>query len=101
VLIVTGFELAIGETWDGETYAFLLPTVPDQAPEAVREGLARRRITAVTGRCPCGGRLTLPNRKERRRATRSRRPVHLRVEHENDCPAIDDTLTAALRGWKR
>jgi Protein of unknown function (DUF3631) len=38
---VTSFDLAIGETWDGDTVAFVLPSIPSDAPRAVREGRAR------------------------------------------------------------
>ena len=101
VVVAVRLDLVLGETWDGDTVAFVLPTVPDEAPEAVREGLARRRITAIEGRCPCGGRLILPNREARRRAKRTGEEIRMRVEHEDDCPAIDDTLIPAIREWKR
>lgn len=55
--------------------------IPDDAPARIKEGLARRRLVAMTGRCPCGA--TMPN-------------VELvpgtvtvaRVEHERTCPAV-------------
>jgi hypothetical protein len=98
---VTGFDLALAETWDGETVAFVLPRIPDDAPEAIREGVARRRITAIDGKCPCGAQLVLPNRAARRKAARTGTPIHMRVEHEDDCPAIDDALDEAIRRWQR
>ena len=94
---MSGFDLAIAESHDGETYAFLLPHIPDDAPDAVREGLARRRITAVEGTCPCGARLVLPNRAARRAAKRAGQVLDVHVEHEDDCPAITD----ALQRWQR
>jgi hypothetical protein len=101
VVAVTLFDLAIAETWTGETVAFVLPRIPDDAPEEIREGVARRRITAIDGKCPCGGELVLPNRAARRKAVRTGTPVHMRIEHEDDCPAIDTALDAAIRRWKR
>jgi hypothetical protein len=101
VVGVTGFDLAIAETWDGDTVAFLLPSVPDDAPDAVREGIARRRITAVEGTCPCGAGLILPNRAARRAAKRAGGQIRMTVEHEPDCPAVDETLIAAIRRWRR
>jgi len=98
---VSGFDLAIAETWDGDTVLFALPHVPDDAPEPIREGIARRRITAIQGRCPCGAGMVLPNRAARRAAKRSGRMVHMTVEHEDDCPAVDDVLLAAIQEWKR
>jgi hypothetical protein len=96
-----GFDLAIAESWDGDTVAFVLPRIPDDAPEEIREGIARRRITAVHGTCPCGGHLVLPNRAARRRAARTGTPTRMTVEHEEGCPAIDETLITAIRRWKR
>ena len=66
-----GFDLAVAESWDGDTVAFVLPRIPDDAPEEIREGIARRRITAVEGTCPCGAGLTLPNHAARRKAARA------------------------------
>ena len=97
---MSGFDLAIAETHDGDTVAFVLPTVPDDAPEEIREGIARRRIVAVTGECPCGAVLILPNRAERRAAKRTGQPTHLRCEHEDDCPAVDHVLLAAIEEWR-
>jgi hypothetical protein len=101
VVAVSGFDLAIAETWTGETVAFVLPRIPDDVPEEIREGIARRRITAIDGKCPCGGELVLPNRAARRKAARTSSLVRMRVEHEDDCPAIDKTLDAAIRRWQR
>lgn len=61
--------------------AMVLPTIPEDAAPLVREGLGRRRLVMTTGVCPCGARLQLPDP---------------RLAHEDDCPAIDATLTAAL-----
>lgn len=82
----------------GERIAAVLQVIPDAAPPAVREGLARRRIVSTTGRCPCGGRLTLPNRAERRRARKQGRVIHADVEHELECPAISPQLEQWMRG---
>ena len=43
----------------------------------------------------------LPNRAARRKAARTGTQIRMRVEHENDCPAIDKTLDAAIRRWQR
>lgn len=98
---MSGFDLAIAESWDGETYAFVLPRIPDDAPEAIREGVARRRITTLDGKCPCGARLVLPNRAQRRRAARTGVAVGVTVQHQDECPATDDVLIAAIREWQR
>jgi hypothetical protein len=67
----------------------VLPMIPDDAPYRVREGIARRRLTVVTGQCPCGARIDY---------TQTRGGV-VRVEHERRCPADDDRLTKAIRRW--
>lgn len=84
-------DLTLGRV-DGERTAFVLPTIPDGASDVVREGLARRRLVAITGACPCGARLLIPNRRQRRAAAREGRVLPVAVEHEHDCPAIADEL---------
>ena len=76
--------------------AYVLPVVPEAAPAEAREGLARRRVVAHTGQCPCGARMVLPNRAERRAARRHGTVRHVTVEHEPDCPAGDDRLLFLL-----
>ena len=78
--------------------AYVLPVVPESAPAEAREGLARRRVVAHTGQCPCGARMVLPNRADRRASRRSGTVRHVTVEHEDDCPARDDRLLFLL-GW--
>lgn len=75
--------------------------VPEDAPPAVREGLARRALVARSGRCPCGAQVAMPSRAERRAAQRAAQPMRRPVEHEHDCPAADENLVPALRdaGW--
>ncbi|NIZ91573.1 hypothetical protein [Kineococcus rubinsiae] len=88
-------------TVDDEQGLLVLPDVPDDAPEVLREGIARRRITATTGRCRCGAVLVMPNRAQRRQAARRGGTfTTVRVEHEDGCPATNDVLEPALRAWK-
>jgi hypothetical protein len=63
------------------------PDIPDDAPAIVREGLARRRLVATTGRCPCGATLTVPAG-----ALKPGTVTTVKIEHEDDCPAIADEL---------
>lgn len=72
----------------------VLPTIPDGAPYQVREGIARRRITTVTGTCPCGARLDYTS------ATRGR-VVDAEVQHDRLCPALTTRLEKAIRRWQR
>jgi hypothetical protein len=73
----------------------LLLPVPDDAPTGIREGLVRRNIVNTGGQCPCGATATLPNRAQRRRGV-----TDIRVEHEDDCPAISSTLARELALWR-
>lgn len=86
---------------DGRRVAFVLADPPEDAPPAVREGVARRNLVATGGTCPCGAQFTMPNRAERRRNTRRGVPCHVDVQHEQSCPAVDETLTAAIARWRR
>ncbi len=54
----------------------------DTLSDFEKERIARRRIVATTGRCPCGAVLELPD---------DLRPglQIIAVEHEPDCPAVD------------
>jgi len=95
------FTAAMVDEADGRLVGYLLPEIPDDAPHEVREGLARRRIAALEGRCPCGAVVVLPNREQRRRAARTRVSLRILVEHEDDCPAVERELLEAIRRWRR
>jgi hypothetical protein len=84
--------------------ALVLPMVPEDAPARIREGIERRRLTAITGRCPCGATLDCSGaapgpivdpQSHHGSATTSN------VEHEAGCPAITETLAKAIRRWVR
>jgi acyl-CoA reductase-like NAD-dependent aldehyde dehydrogenase len=77
---------------DGEPALVVDAEIPDTAPAAVKEGLARRAAVNAGGTCPCGARAILPNRAARRRAARTGQLLHITVSHEPDCPAL-------LRGY--
>ena len=86
---------------DGLRAAYLLPIVPDDAPEQIREGLVRRRLAVLTDACPCGGKSSPQNRAARRRLAKTRRGqvAYLAFEHEPTCPAGDDVLVDAIKAW--
>lgn len=67
----------------------IIPGIEAGMPARLVEGIERRQLVTLTGACPCGARLRLPHRPPAG-------VVHVTVEHENDCPAIDvDELRAA------
>lgn len=74
--------------------AFVVPKIPDAAPFAVREGIARRRITAMTGQCPCGAVMDVGD-------LQAGAVTNVAVEHERGCPAITSRLAKAVRRWMR
>jgi hypothetical protein len=84
----------------GEIAMVPLFDVPEDAPADVQEGLARRNLTNMGRPCPCGAQLVLPNRAARRAAVRARRVLHVDIVHEDDCPAADENVLAALRRWR-
>jgi hypothetical protein len=64
---------------------FVLPSIPDNADEALKDGLAIRNACAVEGRCPdCGavGVVTADPADPRL--------FHLTFEHEDACRVLRD-----------
>lgn len=95
----SGFNL-LTTTINGERVAVFTPVIPDDAPEEIREGLARRAIVNAGGTCPCGAVMRFPTRAERRRAPKRPGCVPAAVaRHEDDCPAVDEALIEAARRW--
>jgi hypothetical protein len=93
-------QFALIDDDTGELVAFILPEFPDHAPDEMREGLVRRRLAALHGRCPCDAPMVLPNRAERRRA-RTEHELRVRVDHHPECPGDDHNIAAALARWER
>jgi hypothetical protein len=94
------YDLITGDV-QGLRTLFVVPRIPDDAPERVREGIARRRLATVTGRCPCGAERPRLNREQRRKVAR-RKARYLgiaEIAHENDCPAISNEVERALGRW--
>lgn len=66
--------------------------LPDDAPAELKEGIARRRITVLTGCCPCGATPELDIVTEwGERWT---------AWHEPGCPARDDRMGELLSEWR-
>lgn len=57
--------------------------IPDSASSREKEGAARRRLVATTGKCPCGAVLQVPELK-------AGTVTVIKVEHEHDCPAVEE-----------
>jgi hypothetical protein len=75
----------------GKNALYVGDSIRESDPPAVREGIARRRLVATEGRCPCGA--TSPFDPS------VVPPVLITevIEHESDCPAADVNLLAAIR----
>jgi hypothetical protein len=92
--------LATGdEVWaDDRRVLYVVPAVPDKAPQLIKDGLAMRRTAVLTGRCSgCGAAFTLPNRAQRRAG--KGRVTSGTVWHESDCLAADDVVGPWLRRY--
>jgi len=90
-------EPVIGDM-QGIRTLFLVPTIPDDAPGPVREGLARRRLATISGLCPCGARRPKLSRQQLRWIRRKGADIHhLAVLHEPDCMASDDNLATLIQ----
>ncbi len=73
---------------------YVLPVVPEDGPFAVREGIARRRVAATTGQCPCGASVDYGDREAGTVGVGE-------VRHEVRCPASTSRLVKAVRRWAR
>jgi hypothetical protein len=69
--------------------------IRESDPPAVREGLARRRLLATEGRCPCGAEVPFDP------AVIAPGIVSAAVVHAAACPAAEENLSAALRSADR
>jgi len=87
-------EVLVAEHPDRGRMLLVLPTIPDHAPYVIREGIARRRIAATTGRCPCGATVDYD-------AAVAGKVNIAEVHHEARCPAATEKLVKAVRRWAR
>jgi hypothetical protein len=88
-----------------ESFSYTLPNgtralyvgdaIRESDPPAVREGLARRRMLATEGHCPCGARVPFDPR------IIAPAVASHAIEHASDCPAADANLAAAMRNAGR
>jgi len=83
---------------DGDRILVIDSVIPDDAPDVIREGLARRAIVNGGGRCPCGAFPSMPNRAQRRKL--KGKVFDRTIEHEDDCPATTSTLAPAIEAWE-
>jgi hypothetical protein len=95
------FDVFTGSV-EGVNTAFVVPSLPDNASELVREGVARRRISMINAVCPCGGRRAPLNRAMRRRLKRggAQEFAIADIAHEPDCPAVAPETVAHILGWR-
>ena len=84
----------------------VVQVVPDDAPPLIREGLARRRVQAIEGECPCGGPLVWRDEypdatfwRDESSASGGLKTDRLCAVHFRDCPAGDAVLVPALAAW--
>lgn len=71
---------------------FVLPVIPDGAPADVSEGLARHRIAATSGTCPCGAVTDYGDAEPGSAGVGE-------IWHNRECPGDPDRLAEALARW--
>jgi hypothetical protein len=87
-------------TIDGVQAVAIAPTLAEDLPAEIREGIARRRLLLAGNPCPCGARPPRLNRRLRREmAARKRRGlpgmlIHCMIIHDEECPAASENLEA-------
>lgn len=96
--------IPLGDRWeavekiiDGQRALVVVPALRDDDPPVLREAMVRRRITTLTGVCPCGAVRVLQNRAQRRADARAGRASYVPIVHADDCPATDETARRLLR----
>jgi len=79
-----------------------VPVIPADASPELAEGLRRRRVAAIFGRCPCGAtrQVTPIGLAAAEQADPARPAGHLPFNHTPDCPGHDTPLSAALAAWQ-
>jgi hypothetical protein len=80
---------------DGSRALYVGEVICETDPPAVREGIARRRMLAMEGRCPCGAIVPFDPRVVAPLVALNA------TEHAGDCPAAESNLAAALRTARR
>lgn len=90
-----GIEVRLEQPWSGLEVVtsrlggkVLCPVVPETAPDRVREGVLRLRVTAQGSPCPCGAATTV-DAVGRSVVTR----------HGDGCPAEESALRRAAIAW--
>ena len=72
----------------------VLPVAQEDMPRELREAITRRRIAAITGVCPCGGRLEITE------LSPMGEPGRATIWHESDCPAQEKVLDRLSYSWQ-
>lgn len=75
------------EVWMLGRAMLVLPTIPEKASPELREAIARRRVAALRGACPCGARRRLVQRHGR---------MAVVVEHDRACSASDAAIAQLM-----
>lgn len=84
------FEISVTQL-DGEPTLVVQAEMPDDAPADVKNAIAVRRLANLQGVCPdCGAVRVMPNRAERRAATRAGLMIFAVIVHEDDCAVLCD-----------
>jgi hypothetical protein len=86
---------------DGLVVGWLLADVPADAPDDVREGIARRQHAALHGRCTCGADQLFGDKRSRRHTLECCQPLGAPCcFHRPGCPGGDRALAEAIDRWR-
>lgn len=83
------------EVWAVGRVAFVIPTISEEMPTALKDALAVRRSAMLTGTCACGARLLIVGDPHGH-------PAAVRMDHEPQCTAHDRHVRDLIKshGWR-
>lgn|GEM_PF-6856796 len=88
---VTPKRPSAGQEAEPLSIVFALPSVPDDAPAALKSSMALRNVATMNGMCECGARLEL---------VVAGGMARMRMAHEHECPAGDRNVFALYGAWR-
>lgn len=76
---------------EGESALVIQPTIPDSAPDALKNALAVRRAANLHWKCPdCGAQPQMPNHKQQRALPRAGKAIPAIFLHKDGCGCLTD-----------
>ena len=93
-LITESEQIVMDNDWPNGRVAAIMPSIPPHLDTPALRDAYRKRLRAnLEGICPeCGATMTMPSRRQRRKAKALGQPAHATMEHESWCPVGDDAF---------